>query len=47
MAEPKKRIYNPVTKTYYQVRVKTTSAGQKGSILKKWSPPSPASRKNK
>ena len=33
-----KRIHNPVTNTYYSVRVKNTSAGKKGTIMGKWSP---------
>ena len=38
MAKAKKvRIHNPITNTYYQVRQKTTKAGQKGSIIGKWS----------
>jgi hypothetical protein len=32
-----KRIHNPVTNTYYSVRVKNTSAGRKGTIMGKWS----------
>ena len=32
------RIYNPVTKTYYSVRLRKTSAGEKGTIIGKWSP---------
>jgi len=47
MSGEKKRIYNPVTKTYYQIRVRSTSAGQKGSIIKKWSPPNPVSKARK
>lgn len=47
MGESKKRIYNPVTRSYYQIRVRSTSAGQKGSILSKWSPPKPAQNKKK
>jgi len=34
-----KRIYNPVTRTYYSIRIKDTSAGNKGSIIGKWHPP--------
>jgi len=33
----RKRIYNPVTKSYYSVRVKSTKAGKKGTIIGKWS----------
>ncbi len=31
-----KKIYNPVTKTYYKLRVKSTSAGKKGTIIGKY-----------
>ncbi len=33
-----KKIYNPITNTYYQVRVKNTPAGKKGTIIGTWSP---------
>jgi hypothetical protein len=33
-----KRIHNPVTNTYYSVRVRNTSSGKKGTIIGKWSP---------
>ncbi len=33
-----KRIHNPVTNSYYSVRVKNTSAGKKGTIIGKWTP---------
>ena len=33
----KKRIYNPKTKTYYQIRQKSTKSGKKGQIISKWS----------
>lgn len=42
-----KRISNPVTGTYYQIRVRSTSAGNKGTIIGKWSPPRSAQRKSK
>ena len=32
-----KKIYNPVTKTSYALRVRSTSAGKKGTIIGKWS----------
>lgn len=35
----KKRIYNPITKSYYQIRVRSTSVGEKGTIIGKWRPP--------
>ena len=28
----RKRIYNPVTKTYYSLRTRSTSKGKKGTI---------------
>jgi hypothetical protein len=31
------RIHNPVTNSYYQIRQKSTSAGKRGSIMRKWS----------
>jgi hypothetical protein len=34
-----KRIYNPVTGTYYSVRQRSTSSGNKGSIKGKWKQP--------
>jgi len=33
----KKRIHNPSTGTYFSVRVRTTKAGSKGTIMKRWS----------
>jgi len=39
----KKRIYNPVTKSHYSVRVRSTTVGKKGTIIGKWS----AIKKNK
>lgn len=32
----KKKLYNPITKTYYEVDVKSTSTGKKGTIIGKW-----------
>lgn len=32
-----KRIHNPVTNSYYKLRVRNTSAGKKGTIIGKWS----------
>ncbi len=37
MAERKKRIYNPVTGKYYEVRVRTTKYGKAGQIKGLWS----------
>ncbi len=31
------RIYNPVTHSYYKLRRRSTSAGNRGSIIAKWS----------
>jgi hypothetical protein len=36
MAAAKKKIYNPYTGTYYEIRTKTTSRGQKGTIIGVW-----------
>lgn len=38
---PRKRLYNPTTKSYYKVRERTTSRGQKGTIMSKWKSPRP------
>ncbi len=35
----KKRIYNPVTGTYYAIRQRTTEFGKKGEIKGKWKNP--------
>lgn len=37
VAKGKKRIYNPVTGKYYEVRQRTTTTGQKGQIKGLWS----------
>jgi len=34
----RKRIYNPVTGTYYKIRERTTKYGRKGQIAGKWKP---------
>lgn len=34
----RKRIYNPVTRKYYELRVKTTKYGKAGQIKGLWSP---------
>lgn len=34
-----KRIHNPITNSYYQLRVRNTSEGNRGTIIGKWSPP--------
>lgn len=41
------RIRNPVTGTYYKIRVRNTSAGKRGTILGKWSPPKPVTKRGK
>jgi hypothetical protein len=40
------RISNPVTGTYYRLRVHSTSAGNKGTIMGKWSPPKKTAQKS-
>jgi hypothetical protein len=35
--EKKIRIHNPVTNSYYQIQQKSTTAGKRGSIMRKWS----------
>ena len=35
----KKRIYNPYTKTYYSIRLRSSKKGKKGTIKGKWKPP--------
>jgi hypothetical protein len=43
-----KRIYNPVTSSYYAIRARSTVAGNKGTIIGKWSSkPKTASIKKK
>ena len=39
------RIRNPVTGTYYRLRVRSTPAGNRGTIMGKWSPPKPATKR--
>ncbi len=39
MSKTRKRIYNPITKKYYQLRQKTTSRGKRGEIKGLWKPP--------
>jgi hypothetical protein len=33
----KKRVYNPITKKYYQVRQKSSKSGKSGQIKGLWS----------
>lgn len=35
----KKRIHNPTTGRYYQIRQRSSTKGPKGSIMGTWSPP--------
>jgi len=50
MAEPKKktrkRIYNPVTGKYYELRQRTTESGRKGQIKGLWRPPKKRKKKS-
>ncbi len=39
------RIYNPVTKKYYQVRKRTTGSGKAGQIKGLWSAKKPSKKK--
>lgn len=41
------RIRNPVTGTYYKLRIRSTPAGKRGTIMGKWSPPKPATNRGK
>jgi len=41
----KKRIYNPYTGKYYELRQRTTRKGQRGQIKGLWKPPKKISRK--
>lgn len=43
----KKRIYNPVTGTYYRIRQRSSNKGRRGTIIEKWSPPAKKAKKNK
>lgn len=36
--KPKRRIYNPKTGKYYEIRQETTKGGRKGQIKGLWSP---------
>ena len=36
MTKPRKRIYNPVTKKYYEVRQRSSKYGKKGQIKSLW-----------
>lgn len=40
-----KRISNPVTGTYYRLRIRTTPAGRRGTIMGKWRPTATSSHK--
>jgi len=39
MAEKKKRVYNPYTQKYYELRQRTTKEGKKGQIKGLWKQP--------
>jgi hypothetical protein len=39
MTQKKKRVYNPYTKKYYELRKKTTKKGKKGQIKGLWKQP--------
>lgn len=43
----RKRIHNPKTGRYYQVRQRSSSKGQKGTIMGTWSPPAKRKPKRK
>lgn len=43
----KKRIYNPKTGRYYQIRQRSSAKGPKGTIMGTWSPPSTTKKKRK
>jgi hypothetical protein len=43
--KPRKRIYNPVTGKYYEVRQRTTKIGKKGQIKGLWHTPKKKKRK--
>ena len=42
----RKRIYNPVTGKYYELRQRTTKAGRKGQIKGLWKPPKRRKKKS-
>lgn len=43
----KKRIYNPVTGTYYRIRQRSSNKGRRGTIIGKWKPPTKKAKKKK
>jgi hypothetical protein len=45
--EHKKRIHNPVTGRYYQIRQRSSSKGERGTIMGTWSPPKDDGRKKR
>lgn len=42
----KKRIYNPVTGKYYELRQRTTKSGRTGQIKGLWHPPKKKKKKS-
>jgi len=47
MTRKKKRIYNPKTGRYYQIRQRSSSKGRRGTIMGTWSPPAKKRKKRK
>jgi len=45
--DTKKRIHNPVTGRYYQIRQRSTCKGEKGTIMGTWSPPKDDDKRKK
>ena len=43
----KKRIHNPKTGRYYQVRQRSSTKGRKGTIMGTWSPPKKSKKSRK
>ena len=42
----KKRVYNPYTKKYYELRQRTTEKGKKGQIKGLWKQPKDKGKKS-
>ncbi|MDI3475193.1 MAG: hypothetical protein PWQ79_68 [Thermococcaceae archaeon] len=45
-SKKKKRIYNPVTGKYYELRQRTTKSGRAGQIKGLWHPPKKKKKKS-
>jgi hypothetical protein len=45
--EARKRIHNPTTGRYYQIRQRSSSKGERGTIMGTWSPPKDNERKKR